>query len=86
MISVVIPVYNTESFLPECLDSLENQTSSNFEIVIIDDGSTDSSPQLCDDFAKTSKHHVIVRHTPNQGQLLAHRLGIQLSSGEYVAF
>ena len=52
MISVVVPVYNAQKYLQECLDSLQNQTEKNFEIVLVDDGSSDISGEICDNFAK----------------------------------
>ena len=66
LISVVVPVYNTESYLNKCIDSLLNQTYTNMEIILVDDGSTDHSGEICDSYAgKDSKIHVI--HKENEG-------------------
>ena len=85
MLSIVVPVYNGEKYLDECFKSLENQTNSKFEIVLVDDGSTDTSGHKCDEFAGTH-HGVEVVHTENQGLLLARRTGIVHSKGDYLAF
>lgn len=82
MISVIIPVYNSENFLEECLDSLLSQTFDEFEIVIVDDGSTDSSSKICDHFA-LSRRNVKVFHIENGGLLLARRKGMMEASGDY---
>lgn len=86
MISVIVPVYNAEKYLEECLDSLENQTISDFEIILVDDGSTDSSALICDRFSTQSKRNVLVFHKKNEGQLIAHRKGISLARGNFLVF
>ena len=83
MISVVVPVYNTERYLNECLNSLSQQTDQEFEIVLVDDGSTDSSGEICDVYAN-SHPNCIVTHTENQGLLLARRTGMNLATGKYI--
>lgn len=83
MISVVVPVYNNEKYLNECFESLSQQTDQEFEIILIDDGSTDSSGKICDNFA-SKKQTCKVSHTENQGLLLARRLGMALASGDYI--
>lgn len=83
MISVVVPVYNTEKYLNECLESLNEQTDPVFEIVLVDDGSTDSSGGICDTFASHRPNCKVV-HTENQGLLLARRLGMSLTTGDYI--
>lgn len=85
MISIVVPVYNSKRYISECFDSLETQTKKEHEIVLVDDGSTDGSGELCDLFAKKNPRVKVV-HTQNRGLLLARRTGIKLSEGEYVAF
>lgn len=83
--SIVIPAYNAERYFLETLASIETQTYHGFETVIVDDGSTDATPEIADRFA--SKHeNVQVFHGPNRGPLLARRKGVALARGEYVVF
>lgn len=84
-ISVIIPVYNVEKYLCECLDSVLAQTYTNLEIVLVDDGSTDSSGTICDKYAgKDSRIHVI--HQKNGGLSAARNAGLNMAKGEYIAF
>lgn len=84
-ISVIIPVYNTVDFLDEGLRSVERQTFKNWECILVDDGSTDGSGQICDDWvAKDSRFKVI--HQANAGVSAARNKGIEKATGEYVAF
>ncbi len=74
-ISVIVPVYKVEDFLPRCVDSILNQTFSDFELLLVDDGSPDSCPTICENYAeKDSRIHVI--HQPNQGLSAARNTGI----------
>lgn len=84
--SVLIPVYNTEIYLEECLQSVLNQTYQDFEIVIVDDGSTDSSGVICDKYQNANPDRIKVMHKENQGQLASRCCAIYASSGEYVLF
>ena len=84
-ISVIVPVYNSERFLQRCLDSILNQTFSDFELILIDDGSTDSSGKICDDF-KCKDKRIIVCHQDNQGSAVARNNAIAMAKGEYLAF
>lgn len=84
-LSVVIPVYNTESYLENCLQSVIAQHIPDMEIVLVDDGSTDSSSQLCDDYAHKYKE-VICLHISNSGPATAKNVGLEKVSGEYVSF
>lgn len=81
--SIVAPVYNTSAFLSECLDSVEQQTYRNFELVLVDDGSTDNSGKMCDEFAAQHAYARVI-HQENQGLLLARRVGLQAARGEYI--
>ncbi|NPC94239.1 glycosyltransferase [Bacillus sp. WMMC1349] len=84
-VSLLVAVYNTEAFLPNCLRSLLNQTLKNIEIIIVNDGSTDGSQEVIDDFAKKdSRIKTIVQE--NQGLGAVRNKGIEAASGEYVAF
>lgn len=84
--SVLVPVYNQEKYLPECIDSVLNQTYKNFELILVDDGSTDSSGKICDQYAKKHPCIITVVHQKNQGLLFARRTGIENAKGEYFLF
>lgn len=84
-ISVIIPVYNVELYLRRCLNSIVNQTYTNLEIILIDDGSTDSSPLICDEYAEKD-NRIIVIHKSNEGVSAARNDGIDLATGEYLTF
>lgn len=83
LISVIIPVYNVEKYVRKCLDSVLNQTYENLEILIIDDGSTDDSGNLCDEYQDT---HVHVYHTDNHGLSAARNYALDRIHGDYIAF
>ena len=85
MISVVVPVYNVEEKLGVCVDSLVNQTYKNLEIILVDDGSTDNSGQLCEEHAKTDARIKVV-HQKNQGLSGARNTGIDNATGKYIFF
>lgn len=85
VISVVVPVYNVEPYLIECLESIINQTYRDLEIILIDDGSTDRSGDICDEYGKKDER-IIVIHQSNQGSASAKNAGLRKSSGEYLAF
>ena len=84
-ISVVVPVYNSEEHISECIESILGQTYKNTELILIDDGSKDKSGEICDDYAKNDKRIKVI-HTENRGVSAARNLGISLVSGDYVAF
>ncbi|HFU4000661.1 TPA: glycosyltransferase [Streptococcus suis] len=85
LISVIVPIYNVENYLHECLDSILNQTYQNLEIILVDDGSTDSSGKICDDYAaKDSRIKVI--HKENGGTSDAKNKGLDAMTGQYVTF
>lgn len=85
IISVIIPVYNIETYLVSCLDSVLNQTYKELEVILVDDGSTDSSGNICDEYAQKDSR-VIVFHKQNGGVSSARNLGIIKATGEYVSF
>ncbi|OUQ40792.1 glycosyltransferase family 2 protein [Faecalibacterium sp. An121] len=85
MISIIIPVYNVENYLNRCIDSVLSQTYKNLEIILIDDGSTDSSSKICD-FYQEKDRRVIAYHKRNEGQGIARNYGIDRSKGEYIMF
>ena len=84
-ISVIIPVYNTGVHLRKCLDSIVNQTYRNLEIILIDDGSTDASGTVCDEYA-AKDNRVTVIHQPNGGVSKARNAGIDIATGDYYNF
>lgn len=85
LVSVIIPVYNVERYLKKCIDSILNQTYKNLEIILVDDGSTDCSSKICDEYAKNDTR-ILVIHKVNGGQSEARNIGISESKGEYIFF
>lgn len=85
LISIIVPVYNVEKYLHRCVDSIIHQTYTNLEIILVDDGSTDSSGIICDDYAQKDKR-VFVIHQQNGGLSNARNSGIQMMHGKYVSF
>lgn len=84
-VAVVIPVYNVESYLEQCLDSIITQTHTNLEIIIVDDGSTDRSGHICDDYAKKDSRIKVI-HQQNEGLSAARNTGIRRATSEYITF
>ena len=85
MISVIVPVYNVESYLHRCVDSILGQTYADFELILVDDGSPDNCPKICDEYAeKDSRVRVI--HQENGGVSVARNTGLDAVQGEYIAF
>lgn len=83
-ITVCVPVYNVEPYLRECLDSIFSQDYPCFDVVIIDDGSTDGSGAICDEYAANNLQRAFVVHKDNEGPLLARRDGFERAAGQYV--
>ena len=84
-ISVIVPVYNVEAYLERCVESILHQTYTNFELILINDGSTDSSGKICDDLANQYEN-IKVYHIENAGVSNARNLGIQLATGAWITF
>ena len=84
-VSVIIPIYNTEKYLKKCLNSIMNQTHKNLEIILVDDGSTDNSGKIADDYAKKDKRIKVI-HQKNQGQSTARNNGLKKATGDFVSF
>ena len=83
-VSVIIPVYNTASYLIRCVDSVIAQKDVSIEIILVDDGSTDTSPQICDEYA--GKYDFIkVLHITNSGPATAKNEGMKIAEGDYIA-
>lgn len=85
MISVIIPAYNIETYLPRCLESILTQTYRDLEIVLVDDGSTDLTGAICDEYARRDSRIVVI-HKENGGVSSARNLGLDRATGEYIAF
>lgn len=85
LVTVIIPVYNVESYLKKCIESVLSQTYKNLEVFLVDDGSTDNCPKICDEFASKDRR-VIVIHKKNEGQGVARNVALDKCKGEYIAF
>ncbi|MGM9841469.1 MAG: glycosyltransferase family 2 protein, partial [Candidatus Limisoma sp.] len=85
LISIIVPVYNASATIKCCIESVLSQTYTNFELIIIDDGSTDDSLAICERFAM-SDSRIIVKHQENKGVSAARNLGINLCNGEWISF
>lgn len=84
-ISVIIPIYNTGRYLPECVESVRKQTLQDIEIILVDDESPDNAPQLCDEYARQDERVKVV-HKKNGGLGFARNSGLDVAIGEYVSF
>lgn len=84
-LSIIVPVYNVEPYLPVCIDTVLAQTYRDFELILIDDGSSDNSGAICDKYAEKD-NRIIVRHQPNSGVSSARNLGIAIATGDYISF
>lgn len=82
-VSVVVPVYNASRFITECIQSVINQTLKDFELILVDDGSTDTSGEICDDFAKKDARITVI-HQPNGGQTSARKAGVAKARADYI--
>ncbi|WP_203213227.1 glycosyltransferase family 2 protein [Streptococcus mitis] len=85
MISVIVPVYNVETYLEECLDSIQNQTYTDFEVLLVNDGSTDGSQAICERYCKENRRFHLLNQE-NQGLSAARNTGVAASRGEFIVF
>ncbi len=85
MFSVIVPIYKVEKYLRRCVDSILAQTYKDFEVLLIDDGSPDGCPQICDEYARLDPR-VRVIHKPNGGLISARNAGIQAARGDYICY
>lgn len=85
VVSIIIPVYNTEKYIDKCLESVVNQTYKNLQIILVDDGATDGSPKLCDEWAEKDER-VSVIHKENEGLGYTRNAGLAVAQGKYVCF
>lgn len=86
MLTLAVPIFNKAPYLPRCIDSLLNQTAENYEILLIDDGSTDDSPAICDRYAAAHPERIRVIHQPNGGLSCARNAGIEAARGDFITF
>ena len=85
LISIIIPIYKVEKYLNNCLDSIINQTYRNLEIILVDDGSPDNCPNICDEYAKKDSRIVVI-HKENGGLSSARNAGLDVCTGDYISF
>lgn len=85
LVSVIIPVYKVEKYLPMCVDSVLNQSYRNLEVILVDDGSPDNCPAICDEYAKKDKR-IRVLHQKNAGLSMARNAGLDICTGDYITF
>ena len=85
LISVIVPVYRTEAYLDRCIESIVDQTYTNLEIILVDDGSPDRCPQMCDEWARRDTR-IRVIHKKNGGLSDARNAGMAAATGEYIGF
>ena len=81
--SIIVPIYNVEPYLDECINSVLNQTCADFELILVDDGSPDNCSQLCDDYARKD-NRVKVVHKQNGGLVSARKAGLEIATGDYI--
>ena len=85
LISIIVPIYNVELYLQRCLDSIVNQSYTNLEIILVNDGSQDNCPQICDEYA-AKDNRIVVIHKENGGLSDARNAGLEICRGEYISF
>ncbi len=85
LITIIVPIYQVEKYLKKCIDSILNQTYKNLEIILVDDGSTDNSPKICDDYKKKD-NRIKVIHKENGGLSDARNAGMKIATGKYIGF
>ena len=84
-LSVIVPVYNVEKYIHRCIDSIISQTYADMEIILVDDGSTDKSGKICEEY-KQKDNRVVVLHKENGGQSTARNVALDIAKGDYLAF
>ena len=85
MISVIVPVYNVEEYLEECLESIRQQTFTDIEVILVNDGSTDGSREICEQYCEKDSRFRLINQE-NQGQSVARNRGVKESVGQYIMF
>ncbi|MDO4336026.1 MAG: glycosyltransferase family 2 protein [Bacteroidales bacterium] len=84
-ISIIVPVYNVEKYLCQCLDSIKAQTFRNWECILVDDGSTDSSASICDSYSQADSRFIVI-HKENGGVSSARNAALEIARGEFIGF
>ena len=85
-ISIVVPVYNCENYICDCIESVICQSRSDWELILVDDGSTDGSSKICDEYSAEYSNKIFAFHKENEGQFLTRKFGIQKCTGDYIGF
>lgn len=85
LISVIVPIYKVEQYLDECVQSIRNQTYTNLEIILVDDGSPDNCPEMCDNYARQDSRIKVI-HKKNGGLCSARNAAISIAKGDYIGF
>ena len=85
LLSIIVPIYNIAAYLEKCIESIQNQSYCNIEIILVNDGSTDDSGRICDEYAKGDRR-ICVIHKENEGLVKARKTGVRVAKGEYVSF
>lgn len=85
LVSIIVPIYKVEPYLRRCLNSIVNQTYTNLEIILVDDGSPDGCPQICDEYA-AKDNRIVVIHKENGGLSDARNVGLDICKGDYISF
>ena len=85
LLSIIVPIYNVEEYLPECLNSIFAQTFTDYELILVDDGSPDNCPKMCDE-AAAKDARVRVIHQKNGGLSAARNAGLDIARGEWIGF
>jgi len=85
-ISIIVPVYNAEKYLHQCIDSILKQTFTNYELILVDDFSNDNSLKICDDYSKKDERIKIIKKLKNEGSSLARKTGLDAATGDYIQF
>ena len=85
-ISIVVPVYNCEKYVGDCIESVINQSNDNWELILVNDGSTDKSAEICNSYAEKYRQKIFAFHKENEGQFLTRKFGILKCTGDYVGF
>ena len=83
--SIIVPIYKVEKYLPQCIESVQDQSYDDYELILVDDGSPDQCPEICDAYAKNNPHIKVI-HKPNGGLSAARNTGIDAATGDYVIF